>query len=201
MVIEILNIIGVIVFSISGALKGLKYNLDILGVVVLGTITAIGGGILRDLLLNDMPMVLKNETDMYFAIVVAILTYIGGRRVENYSKIIKVFDAAGLAVFTIIGAARGMDKGLGVLGIVIMGTLTGVAGGVTRDLLVREIPFVLKEEVYALFCILGSAFYFYSVKYDFLSKNMTMYIIIFGIFLGRIVAVKYDLHLPKYKGH
>ncbi|HNX58757.1 MAG TPA: TRIC cation channel family protein, partial [Spirochaetota bacterium] len=114
--ITILNIIGVIAFAISGALKGMKSQLDILGVIVLGIITALGGGIIRDILMNVTPSSLKNERDMYFAIAASLLTYFAGRRIHNLTDIIRIFDAAGLAVFTVIGAEIGVSGGLGYLG-------------------------------------------------------------------------------------
>lgn len=196
--ITILNIIGVIAFAISGALKGMKSQLDILGVIVLGIITALGGGIIRDILMNVIPSSLLNERDMYFAIAASLLTYFAGRRIHNLTDIIRIFDAAGLAVFTVIGAEIGVSGGLGVLGVIIMGTLTGVAGGVIRDLLVAEIPFVLKEEVYALFCIAGALIYrILSVSH--IPNSIAVWSVILMIFSGRILAIKFNLHLPKRK--
>lgn len=196
--ITILNIIGVIAFAISGALKGMKSQLDILGVIVLGIITALGGGIIRDILMNVMPSSLLNERDMYFAIAAALLTYFAGRRIHNLTDIIRIFDAAGLAVFTVIGAEIGVSGGLGALGVIIMGTLTGVAGGVIRDLLVAEIPFVLKEEVYALFCIAGALLY-RILSISHVPNPIAVWSVILLIFSGRILAIKFNLHLPKRK--
>jgi len=195
--IGVLNIIGVIVFSVSGALKGLKYNLDILGIVFLGIITALGGGMMRDVLINVMPAALINERDLYFAIVFSIVTYFAGKKIQNYSMVIKIFDAAGLAVFTVIGAEKGLSVHLGMLGVIIMGTLTGVAGGIISDLLVNEIPFVLKEEVYALFCISGALFYWLFIGILKWNQNLVILGIILFIFIGRVLAVRFNWHLPK----
>ncbi len=200
MILEILNILGIIAFSASGALKGLKHHLDIFGVVVLGIITAFGGGMMRDAMLNKVPAALLNETMIYYAVGTAIVAYMLGRRVENFVFVIKFFDAIGLAVFTIVGAQIGIESKLGIFGVMIMGTLTGVAGGVIRDALVGEIPFVLKEEIYAMFCVLGSAVYFLGLKAD-VNKNILIYGIVLFISVARILAVKYDLHLPKRKIH
>lgn len=196
-IIDILDIVGVLAFAISGAFKGMKANLDILGVVVLGVITALGGGILRDVLMNSIPASLINERDLYLAIISSIMAYLLGGKIQNFVPIIKIFDAAGLAVFTIIGAEKGMSGELGILGIVIMGALTGVAGGVIRDLLVTEIPFVLKEEIYAMFCIVGAFIYFVMIKWLCMDKNVVILIVISLIFFGRVMAIKYDLHLPR----
>lgn len=195
--IYILNIIGLIAFSVSGAFKGMKYQLDILGVIVLGVMTALGGGILRDVLMNSMPASLVNETDMYFAISIAVIAYFLGRRIQNVVPVIKIFDAAGLAVFTVMGAEKGISGGLGVIGIILMGTLTGVAGGVIRDLLVNDVPFVLKEEVYAMFCIVGSLLLWVLMEVAGIEKNVSIYVVIALVFIGRVMAIKFDWHLPK----
>ncbi len=201
MLIEVLDIVGTIAFAISGALKGLKYHLDILGVVILGIITAIGGGILRDVLLNEIPMTLLDERALYYSIAAALLTFFLAGKIHEYVPVVKVFDAIGLAVFTIIGCRRGLDKDLGIIAVAIMGTLTGIAGGVTRDMLVKEIPFVLKEEIYALFCIVGGMLYWLLHNYTQLKDTYIIYFLIMFIFVGRMFAIKYNLHLPNKKNH
>ena len=197
MILEVLNIAGVAAFSISGVLARVKKKLDILGVVVLGIITAFGGGILRDVILNSVPASVVNERDMYIAIVISILAYALFKKMKNYFYLIRIFDAAGLALFTIIGAERGMSAGLGLLGTVLMATLTGVAGGAIRDVLIMEIPFILKEEVYALLSIIGAVVFWIGINYFDLDKSILSYIIIIMIFAGRMIAVKYNLHLPR----
>lgn len=197
MILEILNLSGLIAFSASGVLKGVKNRLDIFGVVVLAVVTSLGGGILRDVILNKVPASVVNERDMYLVIVVALITYIISKKVENYIMFIKVLDAAGLALFTVVGAEAGFNAGLGALGVVLMGTFTGVAGGAIRDILVKEVPFVLKEEIYALFSIAGSLLYWIGMEYFDLDKKVVISVIIPFIFIGRVVAIKYDLHLPR----
>lgn len=197
MILEVLNLSGLIAFSASGVLKGVKNKLDIFGVVVLAVVTSLGGGILRDVILNRVPTSVVNERDMYLVIIVALITYFISKKVENYLMFIKILDAAGLALFTVVGAEAGFNAGLGALGVVLMGTFTGVAGGAIRDMLVQEIPFVLKEEIYALFSITGSVMYWIGINYLNIDKNMVIYFIIPFIFIGRVVAIKYDLHLPR----
>ena len=200
MILEVLNLSGLIAFSASGVLKGVKNKLDIFGVVVLAVVTSLGGGILRDVILNRVPTSVVNERDMYLVIIVALITYFISKKVENYLMFIKILDAAGLALFTVVGAEAGFNAGLGALGVVLMGTCTGEAGGAIRDMLVQEIPFVLKEEIYALFSITGSVMYWIGINYLNIDKNMVIYFIIPFIFIGRVVAIKYDLHLPRREG-
>lgn len=197
--ISILNIIGIIAFAISGAMKGIKYSLDLLGIIVLGIITAIGGGIIRDVLLNQIPLILKNEKDLIFALVASIIPYFFVNKIEKISFLIQLFDALGLAVFTVIGAAKGMEANIGIFGVIIMGSLTGVAGGMLRDILVGETPFVLKEDVYASFAIAGSLLYYILVKFTFLNKMIIIYGVIILIFIGRLFAIKFKWNLPKPK--
>jgi uncharacterized membrane protein YeiH len=198
-IIVVLNIMGVIVFAFSGALKGLKHQLDLLGVVVLGIITALGGGIIRDVIMTVRPDVFINERDIYFAIGASLVTFIFGRKIKDYIKIIKIFDAAGLAVFTVIGAEKSLANHFGMMGIIMMGTLTGVAGGMIRDLLVLEIPLILKKEIYALFCITGSFLYWFLIKITGLDQNLAIIIVITFIFAGRIFAIYFNLQLPRKK--
>ncbi len=197
--ISILNIIGIIAFAISGAMKGIKYSFDLLGIIVLGMITAIGGGIIRDVLLNQIPLILKNEKDLIFAIIASIIPYFFVKKIEKISFLIQLFDALGLAVFTVIGAAKGMEANIGIFGVIIMGSLTGVAGGMLRDILVGETPFVLKEDVYASFAIAGSFLYYILVKFTFLNKMIIIYGVIILIFIGRLFAIKFKWNLPKPK--
>lgn len=215
----ILDIIGVIAFAISGVTKGARHRLDLLGVIVLGVITALGGGVIRDVLLNQIPFALENPRDAYIAIITSVITFfivredgpffivqtgidkglrkISGKISLNY--IIQVFDALGLAVFTIIGASKAYGLGMGPLPVVLMATLTGVGGGIVRDLLVREIPFVLKDEIYASLCIVGAFFYYVSLHFSLLADNLVEYIVVIGIFVARLLAIKYQFSLPSAK--
>lgn len=197
MFIESLNILGTIAFAISGGLKGLKYHLDILGVMILGIMVAVGGGIFRDIILNKIPDVFINEKVILIVIGTTFLTFILGQTIENYSKIIKFFDAIGLAVFTIIGAKIAIDFNLSIIGVIFIATITATAGGVIRDMLVKEIPFILKEEVYATFCIIGALIYYTLLKNTNLNEEAISYGIISFIFIGRLLAMKFDLHMPR----
>jgi uncharacterized membrane protein YeiH len=200
MFFEITNYVGVVAFAISGMLKGLKHKLDIFGVIVLGVITAVGGGIVRDMLLNEIPGSLLNERDGYVAIVAVVISYLflcnkleGSRRI---SRMVMVSDALGLAAFAIIGAEKGVNAGLGPVSTAVMATLTGVGGGVIRDLLVSEIPFILKEEVYAVLCVAGGLLYWFLANKDFFERENIAYAIFLLLFTVRMIAIKYKLNLP-----
>ncbi|WP_320047032.1 trimeric intracellular cation channel family protein [uncultured Ilyobacter sp.] len=197
MIIKVLNIVGVVAFSVSGALKGEKHKLDILGIVILGVITAVGGGIIRDVMLNQVPYSIIHERDAYLAVFTAILTYIiyHDKLEGKLSRIIKISDAAGLAAFTVIGAQKGLANDLGLLGVSMMATLTGVGGGVLRDMSVSEIPFILKEDVYAFLCLAGGGIYWAGMKWG-LSEALMMNSVMTSIFIIRIMAIIFNLQLP-----
>lgn len=195
-VLVILNGIGIVAFALSGAMKGMKYSLDMLGVVVLGILTALGGGMVRDILLNQIPIALLHENNLLYAIGASLVAYVWGKKIQNISHWIRYFDALGLAIFTVVGAQRGMMASLGLLGVVIMGTSTGVVGGILRDILVGEIPSVLKEEIYASFCIVGSIVYYFLQKQG-CGEVWSLGIVAAGIFVGRVLAIRYDWHLPR----
>ena len=197
--LTVLNIIGVVAFTLSGVLKGLKHQLDIFGIIVLGAITATGGGVIRDVLLNKVPSTIISESDIYLSIVVSVIGYFIAQNLNSLGRLIAITDAAGLAVFVIIGAEAAISSkaGIGVVGTAIMATLTGVGGGMIRDSLVRETPFVLKEELYATLCVLGGAIYYYFAMYTHLPKSLYTNVIMILIFVMRVIAIKYKLNLPK----
>lgn len=195
--VYILNFVGIIAFAISGSIKGIKHSLDLLGIVVLGVVTALGGGILRDLLLNTLPSVLLNEWELFVAVIASLIPFFFAKKISKIAFFIKIFDALGLAVFTVTGAEKGFSFNLGMFGVIIMGTSTGVAGGMIRDIMVSEIPFVLKEEIYASFSIVGSFLFFLMARYTMIPRTIIIYTLITLIFLGRLIAIKYKLSLPK----
>jgi uncharacterized membrane protein YeiH len=157
---ELLEFTGVAVFAASGAIAAARKRLDVLGVVVIATVTAIGGGTLRDLLLARSVFWLQHPVHLYVILGAALATVAYTRRFSPPDRALAVLDALGLALFTIAGAqvAESLEhKGIVV---VVMGTLTGVAGGVLRDVLTNEIPLILRKgQIYATAAIVGAAAY------------------------------------------
>ncbi|MDK9579997.1 trimeric intracellular cation channel family protein [Sneathia sanguinegens] len=190
------NLIGVIAFAASGVIKGLKHKLDILGVVVLAVMTAVGGGIIRDVLVNKIPNVLIHTQDIVVAIITAILLFIIMKRYKksgkSFYKELLVMDAIGLAIFTIIGAKIAINAGFSIITVAIFATITGVGGGVIRDIFVAEIPIILKEDIYAFLCFFGAILYYY------LPRIFISDIVVFAIILiVRLIIIKYKINLPK----
>jgi uncharacterized membrane protein YeiH len=157
---EVLDYAGVCVFAASGALAAARRNLDLLGVVVLATVTAIGGGTVRDVLLGRVVFWTVHPTYLSVILAAALATIIYTRRFDPPERLLAILDALGLAFFTISGAqiAEGLEH-TGVV-VVVMGTLTGVAGGVMRDLFLGEIPLILRKgQIYATAAIAGATLY------------------------------------------
>ena len=209
----IINSVGIIAFACSGVFKGLKYNYDIFGVTVLGVITACGGGITRDILLNRMPNAIAKPHDVYLAIITSILIYLtvkiqekrlNMKTIDNsviFMRLVKLSDALGLALFTIIGANIAVKSGLGILSVAVLATITGVGGGIIRDLLVNETPFVLKEDIYATLSFVGGIIYYIGIVNFKLSYNNVVPLLFILLLFLRVIAIKYklNLHLSTFK--
>ena len=159
--LRILEMLGVAVFAISGALAAGRKSLDLVGVVVTATVTAIGGGTLRDVLLDRHPVFwIADTANLWVIFAAAVGTVIYTRRWPPPERSLAVADALGLALFTVTGAQIAQGAGMEGVVVVIMGTLTGVAGGVIRDVLTAQIPMVMRRgPIYATACIAGVAVY------------------------------------------
>lgn len=154
----VLNLLGIFVFSLTGAFLAIRRKLDLYGVIVLGCVTAVGGGSIRDALTGTAPPIyLRDETFLWVAIGGAIIAFLFPR-LERYERTLSAFDTAGLALFAVSGALGGIQMGFGVLGVIFVGTLSGVGGGIIRDVLVGAVPSVLyrNNEIYATAAAAGA---------------------------------------------
>jgi len=157
---EAMNAIGLVAFAAVGALKGSDADLDLFGVAVLGFLTALGGGTIRDLLVGRVPTSLQSNTEVLIAaagitLAVVLATRVRGDLMESPAVLLP--DAIGLAAFAATGAAVGVETGLSPFGVVVTATLTGVGGGSLSDLLLARIPAVLREDFYATPAVVGGA--------------------------------------------
>lgn len=153
-----LDLAGCFVFALSGGLSAVRARLDVFGVLVVGTVTAIGGGILRDVLVGlAPPNALRHWPYLAVPAAAAALVFVWHPAVTRLRRPIVVLDAAGLGLFTVTGTRVGLEHGLGPAGAIAVGLLTGIGGGVLRDVLLREIPLVLRRgEIYALAAAVGA---------------------------------------------
>ena len=154
-----LDLAGIFAFAMSGALTAVRRRFDIFGVLVLGGVTAVGGGSIRDTLTgNTPPLFLKDETYLWVALGGALLAFAFGERLARFERTLSFFDTIGLALFAASGALLGVRLGLGPLGVMFVGMLSGVGGGVIRDLLAAQVPEVMyrNDQLYATAAALGA---------------------------------------------
>ena len=192
------DLAGVAVFAISGTLMAFKKHMDGFGVVVLASVTAIGGGTLRDMIL-DLPVFWVQDPSFFYAIILAaLITIMWLRFSHKFPMSYLLFaDAIGLAFFNVMGLQKALTYGAYPLIAIALGTMTGVFGGLIRDVICREIPLVLKGELYATACILGGGGY---ILATFIGLNTPICMTIgFVITLTtRILAMKWHWHLPVF---
>lgn len=194
-----LDLFGVAVFAVSGALGAGKKSLDLLGVVIIAVVTAVGGGTTRDLLLNHHPVFWIQDPTYLTVILVATLLTIGYTRFkEPPQKALLLADALGLAVFTIIGARAAQQAQTSDIIIIIMAAITGTVGGLLRDVLTNEIPMIMQRDIYATAALAGASAY---LLLQLLSPFGTLNIIIgMLIVMGlRLAAIQWNWHLPRFK--
>ena len=203
-----LDIIGVFVFALSGGLVALRARLDLFGVLVLAWVTGLGGGIIRDLLLGATPPVGISDWRLVTAGLLAgllVFTFHGRlravarrrpRRVGLVSRLVKVLDAGGLALFAVSGALKAIQLDSPWLAAVIVGGITAIGGGMIRDVLARQVPEVLQRELYAVPAFAGAALV---VGLDHLGwlNPTTTWMCVALIFMTRMVAVSLDLNVPR----
>ena len=206
-IINVLEIIGTMAFALSGSLVAIDSELDIFGVTFVACITAFGGGILRDIILGIKPPAIFTSfliflLAMIIAITVFIIAYAYRKRFNSIKVKIEfinnIFDAIGLSAFVVIGSEVGFSHGFSDNGFIIVfaGMITGVGGGILRDILIDTTPYIFKKHIYALAAILGSILYYILKKY---MQNMQLVsvlsmVLVFSI---RMFATKYRWSLPK----
>ncbi|MEO2068733.1 MAG: trimeric intracellular cation channel family protein [Desulfurobacteriaceae bacterium] len=196
---EVLNAIGLFSFAASGVFKGINKNLDLLGVITLGFLTALGGGITRDLIVNRVPMAFTGCKDLlitFCGIAFTLIIYIAFRKDFSTKKVIKYFDAIGLAAFSVTGFLVGTESNINYFGVILLGLITGAGGGVISDILTREIPFILKEDFYASCSIIGGIIFITLKELDF-SLEVASFFSLLIILIVRILAIEKGWHLPK----
>jgi uncharacterized membrane protein YeiH len=192
-----LDLTGTFAFALNGALTALRLTrLDIVGVVTLAMITALGGGILRDVLIDSLPP--ATFSDWRYLVVAAgggLVAFTFGHRLERLNMPITVLDAAGLSLFAVTGASKALAAGLGPAQAAILGAITGVGGGTLRDVLIREIPSVLSSGLYAIPALIGATATVVAIRVG--GYGLPAAIGAAAVcFLVRMVGVRFDLNAP-----
>ena len=155
--ILVLNLAGTFVFGLSGGLAAVRARLDLFGVVVLAAVVGLAGGITRDVLIGTPPATFRDWRYLAAAAAAGVVCFFAGRALERAERSVMIFDALGLGLFAVTGATKALQFGLGPVQAILLGTITGVGGGMLRDLLLREVPTVLREGLYAIPALLGAS--------------------------------------------
>jgi uncharacterized membrane protein YeiH len=193
-----LDLFGVIVFAVTGSLAAGKKQLDLFGVVVLALATALGGGTIRDVTLGALPVFwVCDPTYVIVAAATALATFVIVRCWELPGGVLLVADAFGLAIFTVIGAGKALSLGVSPVIAVLMGMMTGVAGGMIRDVLSGEIPLILRREVYATASLCG-AVVLAALSWVFPGAAANTVVAVVVILAIRLAALKWGLSLPRF---
>jgi uncharacterized membrane protein YeiH len=192
----ILDLAGTFVFAISGAMLGVRRNLDIFGILVLSFAASSAGGVARDLLIGAAPPAAISDW-RYFAVALAagLLTFFWNSLIARRRAAILIFDAAGLALFAVSGTQKALAYGLNPLMAALLGMLTGIGGGIARDLLVAATPVVLRSDLYALAALAGAALVVVGHELDW--PIVPTAIAGAGVCFGlRLMAIRYGWNLP-----
>lgn len=193
--LEILGIIGGLAFAISGALAAMRNDMDIFGVCLIALMPAVGGGTLRDLILDTPVFWVVDNTAIWLALGAGILVFFASPIIESRRTVLAWADAIGLAVFSVLGAERAFQLTGSPIIAIMMGVTTGIVGGMIRDVICNEVPLVLKREVYATAGFVGAGFYILLLKLE-TAPVVAIWGGIILCFIVRSVAMIKGISLP-----
>ncbi len=191
----VIDILGTVAFAISGVLTAMHKRLDLFGIFIIAFVTSVGGGTLRDLLLNVNIVWMHNMTYVYVIFSSAVFAILFRNKLNYFRRTLFLFDTIGIALFTIVGIEKGVQLGLHPIICISLGTISACFGGVIRDILCNEIPIIFRKEIYATACILGGIFYFL-LELTPLDPNWVVIISGSVVISMRLLAVKFKLSLP-----
>lgn len=194
--IYIVDLFGTFVFAISGVLAAVEKKFDLVGATILGMVTAIGGGTVRDMLIGETPVGWMKDLNYLIVIFAALpVCYFFQKTILKLRKGVFVFDTIGIGLFTILGLQKTLGTGLSPVIAILMGIVSATFGGVIRDVLSNEIPLIFRKEIYASACLIG-ALAFLILEYSFGASVYNMLPSIFVVILIRYCAVKRKWGLP-----
>ena len=197
--LQVIDFVGTFAFAISGIRLASAKHFDLFGAYVVGATTAVGGGTLRDVMLGLTPFWMTNPFYLICSALALLSVLIFGKQLIREHVTWFLFDTIGLALFTIVGLEKTLQCGLPWWTAIIMGTMTGAAGGMLRDVFINEIPLIFRKEIYALACVVGGMAYIIC-RHVGCDEIVNACVCGATVFLIRILAVKYKLGLPTLKG-
>ncbi|MCW4452990.1 trimeric intracellular cation channel family protein [Kaistella sp. BT6-1-3] len=195
-----IELLGTVAFAMSGSFAAMQKRLDPFGVLIIAFITSVGGGTVRDVLL-DVPVFWMHDLIMCTVIFITCIFSMIFKSIENKFQVtLFIFDSFGLGLFTIVGIQKGLNADLHPLICLTLGTITGCFGGIIRDILLNRIPLIFRKEIYATACIVGGSVFLILVNYSRLSYAFVQISTILLIVAIRTLAVKYHWQMPKFYG-
>ena len=193
--IYILDLTGVLVFAVSGVLTAIDDDFDVVGATIIGAVTAVGGGTIRDIMIGETPVAWMRDTNYLWVILLAVLlSYLFKKYIMKLRRSMFIFDTIGIGLFTILGLQKTLELGLPIPIALTMGMVSAVFGGVLRDILTNDVPLIFRKEIYATACIAGGVVYLVlgqvsgEIYFNMMVAMMTVFII-------RVLAVKYNWSL------
>ena len=195
----VIDILAVVVFAASGALVASRKGLDLLGFMWLAVLTGVGGGTVRDMILDVPVFWLSNPAHIAACLATAVIVHFTASLVESRFRLLLWFDALGLALFTVAGTAKGLDNGTGALVAIVMGVITGSVGGIVRDVIGGEPSIVLRHEIYVTATALGAACYVLLIALA-VAPTAAAVAGFLVTFVVRGLAIAYKLSLPMWRG-
>jgi len=193
-----LDLLGTVVFAITGLLAASRKELDLFGAIVIAMVTAIGGGTLRDLLLDQPVFWISQPIYVYIVVLATLFVFVYARFKPLPMTLLIYLDALGLAAFTIIGTEKAMMLGVADSIAIMTGMMTGVVGGIIRDVLVGEVPLIFRKEIYATASFVGASLFLLLSQWQ-LSENLVILLAVLTIFLLRLWAIRKAIRLPIFQ--
>jgi len=193
--ILVLNLAGTFVFGISGGLAAVRARLDLFGVMVLAAVVGLAGGITRDLLIGTPPATFRDWRYLAAAGAAGLICFFARPALERIQRSVLIFDAVGLGLFCVTGATKALDFGVGAVSAILLGAITGVGGGMLRDVLLREVPTILRHDLYAIPALLGAGVLVAAQKSG--STSPVLPVLAAAVCVGvRLIGLKYGVEVP-----
>lgn len=193
------DLFGTGIFAISGVLTAIQKKFDLVGTLIIGFVTAVGGGTIRDLLIGKFPVGWLNDRNYLIVILICyLIVYLFKSTIIKWKRSMFLFDTIGIGLFTIIGIEVAKDYGLNVEYCLILGVITACFGGVIRDVLTNEIPLIFRKEIYASACFIGGIIYVFLMKVSSWT-NLNIIVSILIVILIRYFAIKNKWSLNFHK--
>ncbi|WP_439127633.1 trimeric intracellular cation channel family protein [Polaribacter sp.] len=198
-VVYALDILGTLAFAVSGALVATQKKFDLFGVLIIAFVTAVGGGMLRDVLINAHPINWIGDLNYLYTIFIGVIvTILFKSKILPLSKTMFLFDTVGLGVFTLLGLQKGLSYNLHPIIALIMGMTSAVFGGVLRDVLTNKVPLIFQKEIYASACLAGGIVFLTLNRFN-IDEQLNFILAASVVVIIRVIAVKFHLELPKIK--